>query len=125
MHINLQSEFNAGMLAICTVVEPGVHGAGKVGIQAPGVGTPSAAAVCAAVGGLGKKMHRPNGATLTIGLLSMMFAAGLPPIVTRFAGNTLSEPGNEPPVHWINAPATTGIAMVALYLQCHASTVSS
>lgn len=110
-HISLQLLSTAGMLPIITVGTPGIHGPGKTGVQTPGVRTPSAAAVWAAVGGFGSIVQTPKGKMFTIGLLSMMFAAGLPPIVTRFVGSTTSDDGAAPAEHWSIAPWTTGMAI--------------
>jgi len=68
--------FKAGMLPNITVGEPGVHGAGMTGTQGIGVSTPIAAAVAEATVGFARDVHTPNGRILTIGTLSIMFAAG-------------------------------------------------
>jgi hypothetical protein len=70
--------FRAGALPIRTVGEPGVQGDGVQGMQGIGTNTPNAAAVAAATAGLAGDMHMPNVGTLTIGLLSIMVAAGVP-----------------------------------------------
>lgn len=103
--------FRAGMLAISTVGEPGTHGATVTGMHAPGVRTPRAAAVCAAVTGFNKLVHTPNGMTFISGTLSMMLAAGTPPIIVRFAGRTTSVDGAIPIVQSVVAPFTTGMPM--------------
>ncbi len=65
------------MLPTSAVGAPGTHGAGVTGVHAPGVSTPSAAAVWAAVIGLARLVHSPNGRMLTNGLLSMIVATGM------------------------------------------------
>ena len=59
-----------------TVGEPGVHGAGMTGMQGMGVSTPKAAVVAEATVGFAREVHMPNGRMLTIGTLSIIFAAG-------------------------------------------------
>ena len=66
------------MLAIMTVGAPGAHGATVTGTHGIGVSTPKAAAVAAATIGFEGELHIPNGGMLTMGLLSIMFAAGVP-----------------------------------------------
>src|SRR5512146_2705224 len=89
LHMSVQVASTAGMLAMSTVAAPGVHGAAITGMHGIGVNTPRAAAVAEATVGLARLWHMPNGRTFTIGLLSMMFAAGLFSINTRFAGRTM------------------------------------
>ena len=74
--VNTDVLLSAGIFATNTVGAPGIHGAGVVGIQGTGVGTPIAAAVAETKAGFVGDMHMPNGRMLTIGLLSMIFAAG-------------------------------------------------
>ena len=52
-------------------------------------------------------MHIANGMMLTIGLWSMMFAAGWLPDNTRLAGNTTRLDGAMPKLHTSCAPLTT------------------
>lgn len=99
--------FRAGCPPIITVGLPGAHGAVVIGVQAPGVSTPSAAAVCDAVIGLDNDMHTPNGGMLAIGFLSMMVAAGLFSISTLLLGTTTSVDGAAPNVHIIFADIAT------------------
>ncbi|CDI02003.1 conserved hypothetical protein [Candidatus Competibacter denitrificans Run_A_D11] len=68
--------FNTGILPNITVGEPTIHGAGVKGVQGTGVGTPIAAAVAETNAGLVGEKHMPKGMMLTIGLLSMILAAG-------------------------------------------------
>jgi hypothetical protein len=44
---------------------------------------------------------------LTIGVLSMIFASGIFPADTRFAGNTDRAAGDVPKLHRISAPEQT------------------
>ena len=67
MHMHLLESFSAGMKAIWTLLEPGVHGAGMAGMQGCGVRTPEAAAVAAATCGLDGLWHIPNPEIFTIG----------------------------------------------------------
>ena len=67
MHISLEVSSSAGMLAISTVGAPGTQGAGVFGMHGVGVSTPSAAAVAAAVVGLARLVHGPNGMMFIIG----------------------------------------------------------
>ena len=109
-HISLLVLLSAGMLAISTVGEPGDQGAGITGTQ--GIGDPSAAITA----GLFGEVQAPNGTMLTIGRLSMMLAAGIIELITRFFGNTTSELGAAPKVHVSKAPMQTcfGISILPL-----------
>jgi hypothetical protein len=66
-----------------------------------------AAEVAAAVVGFSRDMHAPNGRMLTNGLLSMMLAAGTPPVVTLLTGSTTSALGAIPKLHFNVAPMQT------------------
>ena len=107
-HMQIDDSVSAGWLAIMVVIAPGIHGAVVAGVQVPGVSTPSAADVCAAVIGLVSDVHNPNGAMLSIGLLSMMLATGIPSTITRFSGSTFNVDGMSPNEHCNVAPDTTG-----------------
>ena len=76
-------------------------------MQGMGVSTPSAAAVAAATVGLAGLLHMPNGMMLTIGLWSMMFAAGTNDVITLLTGRTTSELGATPKLHCSMAPMQT------------------
>lgn len=106
MHVQLL--LSAGAPPIRTVGDPGVHGAAVIGVQVPGVSTPSAADVCDAVMGLSRLMHTPNGAMLANGLESLMLAIGWFSAITLPTGNTVSVDGAAPIEHIIIAPFTTG-----------------
>jgi hypothetical protein len=68
-------------------------------MQGIGVSTPNAAAVAAATAGFAGDMHMPNGMMFTKGTLSMMFASGWFPVLTRFTGSTTRLLGAMPIMH--------------------------
>jgi hypothetical protein len=76
-----------------------------------GVSTPIAAAVAVATVGLARLMHAPNVMMLTIGLLSIIFAAGMLLVITLFCGSTTSVliPGGKANVHFNMAPLQTSM----------------
>jgi hypothetical protein len=102
------------MLPIITVGEPGVQGAVVAGTHGMGVNTPIAADVAEATVGLAMELHMPNVGMFTIGLLSMIVAAGGPPHMVLFVGSTFNALGAAPNVHIIIAPETTCCGMVSL-----------
>ena len=106
LHISFDELFSAGMLPISTVGAPGTQGATVTGIQGMGVSTPIAAAVAAITMGLAGLMHMANGGILSMGLLSMMLAAGVP-VMVRFKGSTTRLLGAAPKLHIIMAPVHT------------------
>ena len=81
LHMSLETSSRAGMLPSMTVAAPGAQGAVVTGIQGMGVKTPIAAEVADATVGLARLVHMPNGMMLTIGLLSIMLAAGMLPVI--------------------------------------------
>jgi hypothetical protein len=99
MHISWDVLSRAGMFAMRAFGAPGAQGAGVTGTQGMGVSTPSAAVVAAATAGLAGHMHIPKDWTFTMDTLSMMFAAGTPPVITRFSGVTTSWLGATPKLH--------------------------
>ena len=103
LHITLDVESSAGILPMSTVGEPGVHGAAVAGTQGMGVSTPSAAAVAVITTGFVGAEHMPKGGMFTIGLLSIMVAAGVP-VSVLFSGSTTSVEGAAPKLHIIVAP---------------------
>jgi hypothetical protein len=105
MHV--EALLRAGMPPIITVAEPGVHGAVVTGTHGMGVRTPKAAVVAEATVGLAMEEHMPKVGIFTIGLLSMMLAAGIAPAMVLFAGKTIRAAGATPKVHIIIAPLTT------------------
>jgi hypothetical protein len=105
VHMHLLVLFRDGMPPIVTVGEPGVHGAVVTGTH--GTGLPKAAMTAGFVGAV----HIPNGGILTIGLKSMMFAAGVPSAVVRFTGSTIKLDGAIPKLHARIAPIFTCCGM--------------
>ncbi len=112
VHMHLLVSFRAGMFAISTVGDPGAHGAAVTGTHGTGVGTPRAAAVAAIKAGFAGALHIPKGGMFTIGLKSMMLAAGLFSTITRLTGRTISDDGAIPKLHCIIAPMTTCFGIV-------------
>ena len=104
-HLDMLS--SAGILAINTVGAPGTQGATVAGMQGIGVNTPNAAAVDATTIGFAIELHIPNGKILTIGIWSMMLAAGGPSANTLLSGKTTRADGATPNVHVITAPMET------------------
>lgn len=111
MHMHFDVEFSAGIFATITVGAPGIHGLLVIGVHGPGVSTPSAAAVSAAVAGFVSDMQTPNGMMFTNGLWSMMLAIGFFSAITLLAGSTVIGAGAAPNVHMRLSPITTGCAM--------------
>lgn len=106
LHTNFDVEFKAGTFPINTVGDPGAQGAAVAGTHGIGVSTPAAAVVAAATVGFAGQQHMPNVTKLTIGLLSIIVAAGVPDM-TRLVGKTTNGHGATPNEHWHKAPATT------------------
>lgn len=107
LHMHLEILSSAGIFAISTVGAPGTHGAAVAGMHGMGVNTPRAAAVAAATTGLAGELQTPKGMMFTIGMWSMMFAAGGPSHRTLFFGRTVNEDGATPKVQFISAPIET------------------
>lgn len=105
LQVHLETLSKAGCPPNITVEAPGAQGAAVTGTQGMGVNTPEAAAVAEATVGLEGEEHIPNGGMFTVGLLSMMLAAGVPPTLVLLAGNTLSALGAAPKVQAIMLPA--------------------
>src|SRR5258708_7917935 len=101
LHMHLEVLFNAGMLPIFIVVEPGAQGALVTGMHGMGVNTPRAAAVAEATVGFAREEHIPNVGMFAIGLLSMILAAGAPAMVL-LSGGTINEAGATPKLHFNN-----------------------
>ena len=83
-----------------------LQGAGVTGIQGIGVKTPSAAAVAAATVGFAMELHMPKGMIFTIGILSMILAAGVW-VSTLFLGSTTNVLGATPKLQLSIAPMQT------------------
>ena len=99
--------FKDGILPIMTVGAPGVHGAGVTGTHGTGVRTPAAAEVAEATAGLARLWHIPKGIIFTIGIWSMMLAAGMFATNVWLVGNTFSVDGATPKLHCNIAPEHT------------------
>ena len=67
-HMTVEEAVSAGLLPIITVGLPGAHGAAITGIHA---------AVADCTCGFAMLLHIPNGIIFTLGLLSIIVAAGL------------------------------------------------
>jgi hypothetical protein len=80
-------------------------------MQGIGVKTPMAAAVAEATVGLARLVHMPNGMMLTMGLLSMMLAAGMLPVSILLIGRTTRVLGARPKLHCRVAPEQTCIGI--------------
>lgn len=108
-HASTEVLFKAGMLASSTVGDPGIQGAGVAGTHGTGVGVPIAAAVADTKAGLVGDMHIPKDGMFTMGLLSMILAAGWLPVITRFCGSTMRVliPGGTANMHFNVAPLQT------------------
>jgi len=83
------------------------QGDGVTGTHGIGVSTPNAADVVAATAGFAGLVHIPKGIMFTIGMWSIIFAAGWFSVRTRFTGRTTNELGASPIVHIIDAPLHT------------------
>ena len=105
-HINEDSIVKRGPVIPRTVGFVGIHGPAGVGMHVPGVKTPRAAAVCAAVIGFNKLVHIPNGITLTKGAKLVQVAIG-PDVHIIVEGNAIKDPGANPKGHIVNAPVQT------------------
>lgn len=99
MHMSLELFCRLGILPSNTVGAPGTQGAGVTGMQGIGVITPSLAAVAAITVGFAMLEQTPNGKIFTMGLLSMMFAAGMLLVRTLLAGKTTNVDGAAPKLH--------------------------
>ena len=110
LQLHMEELFNAGWPPSITVGAPGDQGAAVTGMQGIGVNTPNAAAVAEATVGFEGDMHMPKGGMFTVGLLSMMLAAGAPTMVL-LAGSTLSALGAAPKVQAIMQPEVTKSAI--------------
>lgn len=112
-HISIDCAVSAGILPTIAVGAPGAQGAMVVGIHGIGVSTPRAAAVAAATVGLAMLLHIPKGGIFTSGLLSIIFAIGIPFNITRLKGITINAAGAIPNEHIIIAPEQTAGQLMA------------
>jgi hypothetical protein len=85
---------------------PGNQGDNITGIHGIGVRMPKAVAVAAATVGLAIELHMIKEGILIIGLLSVIFAAGII-LVTPDCGITINGIGDWPKLHCKIAPAHT------------------
>jgi len=99
------------MLASNTVGAPGTHGAGVAGMHGIGVITPNFAAVAAATVGLAGLEQTPKGIMFTIGIWSIIFAAGIKPVIVLLVGNTTIGVGAAPKLHCRRAVEQTCIGI--------------
>jgi hypothetical protein len=107
MQFSVQALSTAGWLPIKTLGTPGTQGEAVAGTQGIGVNTPKAAAVAAATVGLEGLVHMPKGMMFSMGMWSMMLAAGMLLVRTRLIGNTTSVLGAAPKLHMSVAPLQT------------------
>src|SRR5262245_63116500 len=98
-HMHVLPDVTAGWPPISVRVATGIHGPAGFGTHGIGVSTPRAAAVAEATDGLANEVHIPKGGMLVTGTISMMFAAGLPSIITRLFGSTFNDDGVTPRLH--------------------------
>jgi hypothetical protein len=105
--LRVQLLFNAGILSSITVALPGAQGATVIGIHGMGVSTPNAAVVAALTAGFAIEEHMANGGIFTIGILSIIFAAGILLVSTLFFGKTIKDAGAAPKEQVIIAPIHT------------------
>ncbi len=96
---------------------PGIHGAAVIGMQGTGIIPPS-------VAGFAGDLQMPNGSILTIGMISIMFAAGKV-VMTLDFGSTIMGDGATPKLHINWAPVQTNnpirfpcLPSVSLSLSC-------
>lgn len=95
-----------------TVGDPGTHGAAVTGTQGWGVSTPLLAAVAEATAGLDVVVHIPKGKIFTLGLKSIMVAAGRLPVSTVNCELAINVDGAAPKEHIVIALIHTQVPMV-------------
>ena len=116
MQFKVQVLLSVGMFPSITSAVPGTHGVAVTGIHGTGVNTPKAAAVAEATMGFDGVVHMANGGILTIGIWSMIFAAGMLLVKTRFSGNTINDDGAVPKLQVIWAPIQTCCGMLYCFV---------
>jgi len=99
MHVSLDESLSAFSFLTFTVAQPGLHGEVVLGTQGAAVGVPKAAAVAAITAGFALALHITKVGTFTIGLWSMVVAAGWLQTLTFFTGSTVSTAGPVPMEH--------------------------
>jgi len=77
-----------------------------------------AAAVADATAGLAKLVQTPNEGIFSMGLLSMILAAGCELVFTIFTGNTFKAPGAAPMLQHKSAPLQTCCVIDASIPDC-------
>ena len=111
---------SAGKLDISTVADPGAQGDGVFGMHGIGVSVPQAAAVAAATVGFAILLHIPKGIMLSIGLLSIIVAAGIDAVFV-VVGLSMSVEGAAPKAHCSDAPLQTHTPIFKLLHQGYLS----
>ena len=96
MHLALLSKAGKFDIFACA---PGAQGAAITGMQGMGVSTPMAVDVAEATVGLANDWHMPNGAMLTMGLLSMMLPIAIFMHFGRMGSRTEKVDGAIPKLH--------------------------
>jgi hypothetical protein len=94
----------------------GIHIPAGVGMHGPGVSTPNAAAVSAAVDGFKRLLQTPNGTIFTKGMQSVHVAIG-PVSPNIFLGITFSGVGTNPIGQLSNAPVLQQNPTYASFLE--------
>jgi hypothetical protein len=103
----MESLVNIGPGLAMTVGFVGIHVPAGVGMHGPGVKTPKAAAVKAAVAGFARLMQTPNGAMFKKGTASMQVPIGPADPITIGVGRNVKAPGAAPIGHIVIAPQQT------------------
>jgi hypothetical protein len=106
-HISIESLVNKGPGLAMTVGFVGIQMPAGVGMHGPGVKTPKAAAVKAAVVGLAILMQTPNGAMFKNGTVSIQVPIGPAAPITIGVGKNVNVPGAAPNGHEVIAPQQT------------------
>jgi hypothetical protein len=112
-HMQVEVLVRAGMPPTVTMGDPGAHGATVFGTHGMGVSTPEADAVADATEGFARDEHMPNVGMFTMGMKSLMVAAGMFAHMMPVDGSTVSVPGAVPKGHIRLAPDTTRIGIRA------------
>ena len=94
-HISIELSAKTGPMPPIMFGFVGIQGPAGVGMHGPGVSTPNAAAVSAAVDGFKRLLQTPNGAMFKNGTQSIQVAIG-PVDPKRFFGITVSGVGVNP-----------------------------
>ena len=111
--MSFDESLSAGKLEIITVSEPGAQGVAVFGTHGIGVSAPKAAAVAAATVGFAMLLHMPKGIMLTIGLLSIIVAAGIDAVFV-VVGTSMRLEGAAPKAHCSDAPLQTHFPIIKI-----------